>query len=620
MLNIENKRLRECLRQAKAERFAKGEKKRVALLMRVSTKKQASDDEVPIPVQREKLLEMIKERPDWVVAEYNGKIVEYTEVSSAFKVSRTERKMLKKALQDAEKDLYDVILFFKHDRLSRISNEYTSILQDFWECGVEPWDYEKKQPLTLKSQIDKLIRFIEGWQSETESVNTSFRVTENMEVYVEDGRWMGGRAPYGYRYCEPKIDEIARSGKLKRKVILGIEPDLNEAANMRLIFELYTKGYGSTKVCEIINNPPYNLRKRNGKPFDPATILKIIKNPICIGLITWGKTTYREGYFRRVPRENWIVSKVRVERLRIISDEVWEEAQKLLAERREQTLMGKTVARRTMSSERLLAGLAFCGACSEPLLSQTYSTPRIGYRREGYLCRNRKRKAACNGPGFIEKNQLDSTVMKAVKRVINQFSNISSDEVIKRVRELCNSEYSKSAEEIQKIEQEINRLKKLRDFYIEEYNKTITGEQAALPADVIKEQVQHFQREYNAALKKKEELETVANIETIDEEAIKHFCSTIQSWEDAFRSADITLQRNTLKQIIRRIDIFQDKIEIYFNLNIKAMGNEETKKIALNEMACAIAESVQNEKKCAFIEPAECRKPTSIWIKCRIEL
>lgn len=45
-----------------------------------------------------------------------------------------------------------------------------------------------------------------------------------MRSYAAEGRWLGGRAPYGYRYKEPTVGEKADyKGRVRKKIVRGIE-------------------------------------------------------------------------------------------------------------------------------------------------------------------------------------------------------------------------------------------------------------------------------------------------------------------------------------------------------------------------------------------------------------
>lgn len=561
------------IRQIKKQRALKKSNKRVALFMRVSTFKQADkDDQVPIPVQKELLLEFIGKHQDW---EPCG--IEYAEVNSAFKLSFKERATIAHAINDAADDKFDIILFFKHDRLSRISDEYTTILKEFWELGVEPWDYEKQQPLTIKSQMDKLVRFVEGWQSETESTNTSFRVSQNMAKYAEEGRWLGGTSPYGFRYKEltvETVDKALRNSRNKRRVRLGIEQDPEEAQMVQKIFQLYVSGYGSSKICSILNNSPYNYRKRNGKLLDESMILSIIKNPIYIGYPTWGKTSMQNKYFERKNKNEWVVSQEKIEEYRIITDELWEKAQQCYQERSTQARKGKSFSRRSLGTDRLLRGIAVCGYCGEPLVSKTYSDSKTNYHKDGYICRSFKRKSPCSSSyGFWDKESLENIVINAISHFFNELIVPDEKKLLDRVMDLYKKMQNYDNDEYKQLEKAIKQLKIQQEFYVTEFNKLLIGEQSSLPEKVIKEQMFKIQSELEVSEKKFDDLLKIRNSKPLDIELLKSIISELKSWNEIFAKAEVETQKTMLQQIIDCILVFDDKVEIKFDFSYKDLMN-----------------------------------------------
>lgn len=98
--------------------------------------------------------------------------------------------------------MWQVLVVYKADRLSRNSFEYPVVLDRFSRIGCEVWSVKDAvggKLLALDTRMDKFVRFLEGWQAETESKNTSIRVSEAMLQLAKQGKWSGGPTPYGYR-------------------------------------------------------------------------------------------------------------------------------------------------------------------------------------------------------------------------------------------------------------------------------------------------------------------------------------------------------------------------------------------------------------------------------------
>ncbi len=80
------------------------------------------------------------------------------------------------------------------------------------------------------SHVDKLLNYIRYWQASGESIKTSLRVKTRLEQLTQDGYYIGGCVPFGYRR-----KNLGRVSKQNRPVgDLVVEP--NEAEVVKLIF------------------------------------------------------------------------------------------------------------------------------------------------------------------------------------------------------------------------------------------------------------------------------------------------------------------------------------------------------------------------------------------------
>ena len=91
--------------------------KRVRTLLRVSSRQQLYDDD--IPVQRAELAGYIAGQPDW---ELDGEYVE--KAVSAYKNSVQDREVLMQIVADARNHAFDILLAYMSDRIGR-REEYT---------------------------------------------------------------------------------------------------------------------------------------------------------------------------------------------------------------------------------------------------------------------------------------------------------------------------------------------------------------------------------------------------------------------------------------------------------------------------------------------------------------
>lgn len=115
--------------------------KRVRTLLRVSSKQQLHDDD--IPMQRAQAKQYIAGRPDWVFdKEYMEKAV------SAYKNSVEEREVLQEILSDARERKFEVLLAYMSDRIGR-QEEYSFYVAALNRLGIEVWTIS----LSLTTQV-----------------------------------------------------------------------------------------------------------------------------------------------------------------------------------------------------------------------------------------------------------------------------------------------------------------------------------------------------------------------------------------------------------------------------------------------------------------------------------
>lgn len=100
------------------------------------------------------------------------------------------------------------------------------------------------------------------------------RMTRGRKAAVAEGKWIYGKAPYGYRVV-----------KLKGEKGNTLEPDEN-ANNAKLIFDLYASGLGGASVSRYLNN--LGIVNSQGNPWSPASILEIVQNPVYLGKVKYG--------------------------------------------------------------------------------------------------------------------------------------------------------------------------------------------------------------------------------------------------------------------------------------------------------------------------------------------
>ena len=287
--------------------------KRVYCLYRVSTKGQVEKDD--IPMQKQACHEFVAEQSDWhIEKEFSEKGV------SGFKIAAKDRDAIQDLQKAAVEKKFDVLLVFMFDRIGRKEDETPFVVEWFVRQGVEVWSVKEGQQ-RFDTHVDKLLNYIRFWQANGESLKTSIRVSERHKQMVEDGIWRGGVCPYGYRLVFK-----GRIGK-KNRQLLDLEVDPEKSAIVQEIFRLLCLcGYGTYRIANHLNAKYSDPEKI----WTPRTIIAMLRNPIYTGRMRFKDT----------------ITSTPIEELRIVSDEMFEFAERILKEHILSRIIGKITVNR----------------------------------------------------------------------------------------------------------------------------------------------------------------------------------------------------------------------------------------------------------------------------------
>lgn len=317
-------------------------KLRVAIYARVSTDEQFKEG-YSIDSQKENILNFVKSQ-GWEVHDFY--------VEEGVSAKNLKRPSMKRLIQDTVDRKFDVVVFYKLDRLVRSVSDLDSLLQLFDENKVgirsvtEPFD----TTTAIGRFLITLVAAIAQWERET----ISERVVVNMVKKATLGERNGGRAPYGYRLKEGKL-------------IINDE----EARFVKDIFNLYTSGKGIRSIVLYLNQ--FGVNK------DIRTISRMLENPVYSGRLRWANNSKMDS-----------ITSDGLTHHPIIDLELYEQTQQLRNQRAKE---GKKA-----TSPYPFSGVLKCGRCGSSL-SGYYKKARGS---KHYICIAKKNKGTCDLPMFTE--------------------------------------------------------------------------------------------------------------------------------------------------------------------------------------------------------------------------
>ncbi|MCX2729442.1 recombinase family protein [Saccharopolyspora sp. NFXS83] len=322
-----------------------------------------------------------------------GRIVaEYFDVGCSRRLPwrrRPRAAALLAALDDAGRG-FDAVVIGEYER-AFTDDQFARLLPVFEGRGVEVWLPEAGGRFDAGDPRHQALMTMLGAQAQREVLRSRQRVLAAMRAQTRDqGRYLGGRPPYGYRLGDagPHPNQAhARWGRRMRR----LEPDPATAGHVHWMFARRLSGVSIAGIARALNDQqvpcPSELETkrhahRGAQAWRVPTVTSILSNPRYTGRQVWNRQhTCRGGGIEdesplqlwNLPQQ-WVISK-RETHEPLVSEADFVAVQHIRA------------ARGTSSGETrtyLLAGLVRCGLC-ERRMDSHWANDRPGYRcRHGH--------------------------------------------------------------------------------------------------------------------------------------------------------------------------------------------------------------------------------------------
>jgi DNA invertase Pin-like site-specific DNA recombinase len=295
-------------------------------------------------------------------------------------ISTKKRKHFNEMIEDAKEDLFDLIITKEISRFARNtldSLQYTRELLGlgvgvfFQNDNINTLDEDAELRLTIMSSI-----------AQDELRKLSSRIKFGHQQAIKSGVVLGNSRIFGYK----------KEGK--RLVI-----DEAQAPMVRDLFRLYATGEYSMKQLEVMfYNQGY--RNYNGNRIAHTTMSGIISNPKYKGYYVGNKVRIVDMFTKKqkfLPPEEWVMFKDETGEIvpALVSEEVWDQANEVLARRSEDVKNRKGVC----NHANLLTGKLFCSHCGAAYYRRE-SKDRFGKVNSKWVCSNKINNGAEACPSF----------------------------------------------------------------------------------------------------------------------------------------------------------------------------------------------------------------------------
>lgn len=541
--------------------------KKVRQLVRVSSNQQL-DKDGDLKVQKKVIAEYVATHEDWIL---EG---EYFEGGvSAYKNTAAERKVLQRIERDAKNREFDILVAYKDDRIGRLMDDTPAFIMRLKKYNVDV--YTAKDGCltppngTPEELLQLLLRFFTAHKS---SADTAVRVKDTAERLIEDGKFMGGKAPYGYNLVES--GEISKHKRLLLKLV--IDPERAEV--VKYIYHLsYDKEYGSAKIATVLNNHSKYSNMAPNDVWKGGTITSILTNPIYAGYIVYKRRERKDDKYHRLDSKDWIFSKEKNEELVIIDEKYWfkvQEKRKLRGAKYTKTLEHQDVNVISRNDGNLpLIDVLYCAECDHKMVNGSkydyWTIKSTGERRASkkpiYKCHQAWQGVPHKHSHMYRADRIEPIVFSALSEYIGRL--LEREDIYEKIK--SNQQKGNKAletnleKERQKLENTRRKIQVLRNKILDcEINESLLGIEDL--QSLLNEHKENEQIQLENLKKIEEELEKT-EISSRDWEEV---CTQIPTWQDVFMNAENQIKRVLVNKLIKRIRIQDNEMKIYFRINL----------------------------------------------------
>ena len=542
--------------------------KRVRMLLRVSSNQQLEADG-DLSVQRQLVKDYIFSQSDWQLDEK-----EYFEGSnSGYKNAVADRNILQEALQDAKAKEYDILVVYKDDRIGRRMWEIGAYVMSLKSFGVDIYTVKdgciSPESDDIMGQMMLALRYGNAQKS---SSDTGMRVKDTAQKLVQKGKFMGGKAPYGYKL--ELSGEVSKHGRALHHLVVVPE----QAEVVKYIYELSLhKEFGAAKIARILNEHEVYKNRAPRDVWKCGTIVSILTNPIYAGYTAYKRRERIDGRYHKLESRDWVYAEKPDPEITIIDENVWNRTQDTRKQRGDKYIKSPenkdvTIIRRN-SGMLALIDVLHCGYCGRKMTNGSrynyWTIKDTGERRTSkiaiYKCQNAWSGVPHNKTSQYRADQIEPMVFEALAEYIGKLQ--ENENVFTQIEENQNRQKVIKQSELDREQSELKNIQNKIAVMESNIPNAMTGDYPLSLeelADIIRKHRELGKKHKRIVEEKEAELDAM-KVSMDDWESIR---SRIPTWQDVFWNADTTTKRVLVDKLIERIDITRDNINIRFKINL----------------------------------------------------
>jgi site-specific DNA recombinase len=209
---------------------------------------------------------------------------------------RPQATALLAAMSDPDRG-FDAVVVGEYER-AFYGGQYAAMAPLFGHYGVQLWTPETGGPVDFDADEHEQLMLALGVQSKREITRTRIRVRAAMAAQTrEQGRYLGGRPPYGYRLADAGPHPNKTHATWGRRAH-RLEPDPVTAPVVRWMFAQRLAEHSLARITRALNDAavpcpsaadPKRNPHRSGREWTLTTVAAILANPRYTGRQVWNR-------------------------------------------------------------------------------------------------------------------------------------------------------------------------------------------------------------------------------------------------------------------------------------------------------------------------------------------
>ena len=326
----------------------------------------------------------------------------------------TNRPMFRKLLEDANNKVFDCLVCYRLDRISRNVSDFSSLIEHLNKLNID--FVSIKEQFDTSTPMGRAMLYISSVFAQLERETIAERVRDNMYELAKSGRWLGGRIPYGFKSSSlTYFDE-----NMTQRKMYQLEIDKSSMNIIKYIFDEYLKLRSLSKVHRVLYEN--KIKGPYQGNFTPSTLGTLLRNPVYVSandevfnflksknFDVAGTPDNKHGLLTYAKNTDKPIAAV-ANHLGIISAKDWLEVQNILDKNSEKAPRAGT------GKNTLLSGILKCSICGSNMrTSYKYSSNKI---ITYYVCGKKKSYgvSACNCKN-IRSDVIEPLVINSIKKV-----------------------------------------------------------------------------------------------------------------------------------------------------------------------------------------------------------